>query len=73
MKIIIQHDQGEWPVDTDKPSVQSLEELMDTFTQPQVRLIINETLRVFREMCDEWNRRELERRRHLEQAEGAEG
>ena len=24
-------------------------------------------------MCDEWNRRELERRRHLEQAEGAEG
>jgi hypothetical protein len=70
MKIIIQFHDGEWPIDTDKPPERSLDELLDTFTQPEVREIINETRRVFRGMCDVWNQRELAARRQAGLSEG---
>lgn len=63
MKIVIHYDEAEWPIDTEATPERSLEELLDTFTQPQVRSIINENLRLFRGMCDVWNQRELAERR----------
>ncbi len=71
MKIEVQYDECEWPIDTEKPPEESLDLLLDTFTQPQVRLILNETLRVFRGMCEVWNQRELAARRNLERDAGA--
>ena len=65
MKIVIHYDEGEWPIETDNPHEQSLDELLDTFTSAQVPTILNETLRAFRGMCDVWNQRELEARRQL--------
>ena len=65
MKIVIQYHEGEWPIDTENPPERSLDELLDTFTQSEVRLIINEALPVFRGMCDIWNQRELAERRKL--------
>lgn len=66
MKIVIQFHEGEWPIDTDNPPERSLDELLDTFTQPEVREIINQSLSVFRGMCDIWNQRELAARRQVE-------
>lgn len=70
MKIVIQFHEGEWPIDTANPAERSLDELLDTFTQPEVREIINETRRVFRGMCDIWNQRELAARRQAGLSEG---
>jgi hypothetical protein len=70
MKIVIHYDECEWPIDTEKPPEESLDLLLDTFTQPQVRLIINEALPVFRGMCDVWNQRELAARREAGLGEG---
>ena len=63
MKIVIQYDECEWHIDSEKPAEEELDLLLDTFTQPQVRLIINEHLRAFRGLCDVWNQREMEARR----------
>ena len=63
MKIVIHHDEGEGHIDPSKPAEYNLDELLDGFTQPEVRTIINESLRVFRGMCDVWNQRELAERR----------
>ena len=65
MKIVIQYHEGQWPIDTEKPPEHSLDELLDTFTADEVRSIINESLGVFRGMCDIWNRRERAERRNL--------
>ena len=65
MKIVIQYHEGQWPIDTEKPPEHSLDELLDTFTADEVRSIINESLGVFRGMCDIWNQREMEARRQL--------
>ncbi len=70
MKIIIQFHEGEWPIDIETPAERSLDELLDTFTQPEVRQIINNSLRVFRDICDVWNRRELAARRQAGLSEG---
>ncbi|MBI5725791.1 MAG: hypothetical protein HZA50_17660 [Planctomycetes bacterium] len=70
MKIVIQHNEGEWPIDIENPFERSLDELLDTFTQPEVREIINESLRVFRGMCNVWNQRELAERRKVGLNEG---
>ena len=65
MKIVIHYDEGEWPIETDNPHEQSLDELLDTFTAAQVPTILNAALRSFRGMCDLWNQREMEARRNL--------
>ena len=70
MKIVIQYHEGEWPIAIENPPERSLDELLDTFTQPEVREIINESLRVFRGMCDVWNQRELAARRQAGLGEG---
>lgn len=63
MKIVIRYNEGEWPIDVEKPHEHNLDDLLDTYTEPEVRLIINQGLRAFRGMCDVWNQRELEARR----------
>ncbi len=70
MKIIIQHNQGEWTIDFDNPPQRNLDELFDTFTGPEVRTIVNESLRVLRGICDVWNQRELAARRQAGLSQG---
>jgi hypothetical protein len=63
MKIIIRYHEGEWPIDTESTPQENLDSMLDTFTQSEVRTIINEGLAAFGGIRDAWNQRELTDRR----------
>ena len=50
MKIVIHYGGAEWPLETDQPAPDNLDDLIDTFGHGDVRRILDEGLRTFREL-----------------------
>jgi hypothetical protein len=65
MQIRIVYHEADHPIDPEQSAEHNLDDLLDTFTAPEVRDVINTTLRTFRDMCDLWNQRELAQRREM--------